>query len=175
VIRAPHGKKSRELRVVENRKGPLEILLVAFVSVSMVVFPIVGASGLLAFADYELHPIELWIGAVLLMVYFWLFHRSHADLGANWSVSLQLREDHKLVTGGVYSRIRHPMYTAFFLYGFAQLLLLPNWIAGPSFLVAWIFLYVLRIEKEERMMRERFGALYTEYMARTKRLVPFLY
>lgn len=175
IIRAPHGKKSRLIPVVENRKNGLEIFLVALVSLTMIFSPILGASGLLSFADYELHPVELWVGSAALMFYFWLFHRSHADLGANWSVSLQLRDRHQLVTSGVYSRIRHPMYTAFYVYGLAQLLLLPNWVAGPSFLVAWTLLYALRVGKEERMMRERFGALYDEYMARTKRLVPFLF
>ena len=175
IIRAPHGKKSRLVPVVENRKNALEVALVALVSLTMIFSPILGMSGWLSFADYELHPVELWVGALFLMFYFWLFHRSHADLGANWSVSLQLRDRHQLVTSGIYSRIRHPMYTAFFVYGIAQLLLLPNWIAGPSFLVAWTLLYALRVRKEERMMRERFGALYVEYMARTKRLVPFLF
>jgi protein-S-isoprenylcysteine O-methyltransferase Ste14 len=37
----------------------------------------------------------------------WLFWRSHADLGRNWSPSLELREGHELVTEGVYRYVRH--------------------------------------------------------------------
>ena len=37
-----------------------------------------------------------------------------------------------LVTNGIYRRIRHPMYSAFWLWAIAQALLLPNWIAGPA-------------------------------------------
>ncbi len=175
IIRAPYGRRSRLVPVVDSRKGPLEIFLVALVSLSMLLAPVLGASGLLSFADLRLFPSEVWVGTLLLMFYFWLFHRSHADLGSNWSISLELRDNHQLVTSGVYARIRHPMYTALFVYGIAQAILIPNWLAGPSFLVAFTLLYCFRIGKEEEMMRERFGALYREYMASTKRLVPFLF
>lgn len=56
-------------------------------------------------------------GVVCLAVGLWLFYRSHADLSTNWSVTLELRENHQLITHGVYRSIRHPMYSAFLLYG----------------------------------------------------------
>jgi protein-S-isoprenylcysteine O-methyltransferase Ste14 len=77
-----------------------------------------------------------------------------------------------VVTSGVYRRIRHPMYTAIALYSIAQALLLPNWIAGPSSLLAFIVLFVLRVNVEEQMMLEHFGDEYAAYMNRTKRLFP---
>ena len=107
-----------------------------------------------------------------MVVGLWLFHRSHADLGTNWSITLQVRENHSLITQGVYRRIRHPMYAALFLYSIGQLLALPNWIAGPSYLVTFGILYALRVRAEERMMLEEFGAEYAAYLRRTKRLVP---
>jgi protein-S-isoprenylcysteine O-methyltransferase Ste14 len=62
------------------------------------------------------------------------------------------------------------MYAALFLIG--QALVLPNWVVGPSYLVAFGILFALRIGAEERMMLETFGDEYTAYMARTKLLVP---
>jgi protein-S-isoprenylcysteine O-methyltransferase Ste14 len=47
-----------------------------------------------------------------LVIGLWLFYRSHADLGTNWSITLEIREQHRLITQGVYRRIRHPMYSA---------------------------------------------------------------
>ena len=107
-----------------------------------------------------------------LVTGLWLFHRSHADLGTNWSITLEVREHHRLVANGVYRRIRHPMYTSLFLYSIGQALALPNWIAGPSYLVAFGILFVFRLRAEERMMLRQFGAEYESYAARTKRLVP---
>ena len=74
-----------------------------------------------------------------------------------WSVTLELRENHRLITQGVYRYVRHPMYAALFLYSIGQALVLPNWLVGPSYLVAFGILFALRIGAEERMMLETFG------------------
>ena len=89
-----------------------------------------------------------------------------------WSVTLELRENHRLITQGVYRHVRHPMCAALFLYSIGQALALPNWVAGPSYLVAFGMLFALRLGAEERMMLETFGDEYAAYMAGTKRLVP---
>jgi protein-S-isoprenylcysteine O-methyltransferase Ste14 len=103
-----------------------------------------------------------------------LFYRSHADLGKNWSISLQIRNEHRLVTTGIYRFVRHPMYSSFFLLAVAQLMLLPNWFAGATGLIGVGMLYAFRIRQEERMMMERFGAEYRDYIAHTARLIPWL-
>jgi protein-S-isoprenylcysteine O-methyltransferase Ste14 len=79
------------------------------------------------------------------------------------------------VTTGVYGKIRHPMYSAIFLYVAAQAFLLPNWIAGPAGLIAFSIMYVLRLKLEEKMMLDSFGDEYLQYMKRTKRLIPGVY
>lgn len=113
-----------------------------------------------------------WIGALVMLLGLWLFWRSHADLGRNWSVTLELATDHQLITQGVYRRIRHPMYAAFMVMGVAQALLLENLIAGPAALVAVSLLVILRVPNEERMMRDAFGAAYDAYVRRTGALLP---
>ena len=50
--------------------------------------------------------------------------------------------------------------------------MIPNWVAGPSYLIAFGFLFILRVGPEERLMRDEFGEDYDAYMARTRRLVP---
>jgi protein-S-isoprenylcysteine O-methyltransferase Ste14 len=89
-------------------------------------------------------------------------------------VSLQLKDGHKLITTGVYEKIRHPMYTAFWLWALAQALLLPNWIAGFAGLVGFGALYLLRVGPEEQLMIDQFGDEYRDYMARTGRILPKL-
>jgi protein-S-isoprenylcysteine O-methyltransferase Ste14 len=173
VIRAPHGQRSRRLKVVRSRRGPLEIALLTVALLAFVIPLIwVVATPVFAFADYPLRPVPLFAGILLLVVGLWVFARAHADLGTNWSITLEVRENHQLVTQGIYGHVRHPMYLALLLYSLGQALVVPNWIAGPSYVVAMAVLFALRLGPEERLMLEEFGEDYKAYMGRTRRLVP---
>ncbi|HUR27231.1 MAG TPA: protein-S-isoprenylcysteine O-methyltransferase [Planctomycetota bacterium] len=172
AMRAPHAKRSKTVAVAVSHMGKLEILLLGLAGIGQLILPVLYAAGRLSFADDVLTPWAFAAGIVVSVVGLWLFHRSHADLGTNWSMTLQVREDHRLVTSGVYARIRHPMYAAIFCIALAQLLLLANWIAGPAMLVAFTLVFAARVHPEEQMMRERFGAEYETYARRTKRLIP---
>jgi protein-S-isoprenylcysteine O-methyltransferase Ste14 len=127
---------------------------------------------LLDFANYSLPAFVPWCGTAVMLLALWLFWRSHADLGQNWSVTLEVRKGHELVTHGVYRSIRHPMYASIFLWCIAQGLLLENWLAGWSSFVTFTLMYLLRTPREERMMCEYFGQKYRDYMNRTGRLFP---
>ena len=172
AIRAPHGQRSRRVKLAKSHKTPLETGLLVLAWVGFFVPLIWIASPALSFAEYPLRTGPLVAGAVCFVIGLWLLYRSHADLGTNWSITLEVREQHHLVTQGVYRRIRHPMYSALVLYSIGQVFVIPNWIAGPSNLIAFAVLLALRIRKEERMMVEHFGDQYAAYSARTKRLVP---
>ena len=126
----------------------------------------------LDFADYYLPAYTGWLGAPLFAFALWFLWRSHADLGKNFSPVSEIKEGQTLVTGGVYSKIRHPMYSAHFLWAIAQVLLLHNYIAGTSFLVTFFPFYFHRVGREEEMMAEEFGDEYREYMKSTGRIIP---
>jgi protein-S-isoprenylcysteine O-methyltransferase Ste14 len=172
AIRAPHGQRSRGIPVVKSRRGMLELVLLTIAWLAFFLPLIWVVTPVLASADYPLRPLPFFTGTLCLALGLWLFHRSHADLGTNWSITLEVREKHRLVTQGLYRRVRHPMYMALLLYSAGQALVLPNYVAGPSYGVAMALLVALRVGVEERMMLEEFGKDYSEYMARTKRLVP---
>jgi len=128
----------------------------------------------LGFADFALPTWIGWVGVVTFTFALWLLWRSHADLGRNWRVTTEITEGHKLVTSGVFRYIRHPMYSAHFLWGIAQALLIHNWIAGLASLVVMLPMYLLRVRREEQMMLEQFGGQYRLYMKRTGRIIPRL-
>ena len=175
VIRAPFAKQTAGNTIVETRAITIERVLLGLVAVGGTFLPILHlAIGFLSFANYSPPIWASILGVVVLVPGFWLFWRSHADLGRNWSVTTELREDHDLTTGGVYARVRHPMYTSIWILFAAQPLLVHNWIAGWSGLLAFALLYVVRVPYEEAMMRDRFGTLYEEYCSRTGRLFPKL-
>ena len=174
IIRQPFERRARKVATIRSSFGRREwgLLAVAFAGLWIVpgVYALTGFPRVL---DRPVVPSIAYLGVAVLCGALALFYRSHLDLGRNWSISLEIRSEHRLVRTGVYRLIRHPMYSSFFLLALAQLLLLPNWLAGASGLVGVGLLYAFRIQQEERMMLERFGADYRDYMASTKRLVPW--
>ena len=163
------------------KRNELTVRRVDALERALMVFTIAGSTlpvllylftPLLAFADYRLPTWAPWCGVPVMMAALWLFWRSHADLGLNWSVTLEIRKEHQLITGGIYRSIRHPMYAAIWLFSLAQALLLANWLAGWAALVVFAPMYFLRTPREERMMCEVFGQEYRDYMTRTGRLWP---
>ena len=87
---------------------------------------------------------------------------------------MEIRQDHKLVTNGIYQRIRHPMYLSLWLLVIAQAMILPNYAAGFTGLLSFAILYFQRVGREERMMLKEFGADYERYVQMTGRLIPKL-
>jgi protein-S-isoprenylcysteine O-methyltransferase Ste14 len=176
VIRWPHQRRSWKTAVARDQRKTREKLLLLSNFLGLGVIPFVYAfSGFPRFADYTFHPWMGWVGAAIMAASLLLFYQVHKELGRNWSDSLQVRETHSLVTHGLYRYVRHPMYSAFFMWGLAQLFLLPNWIAGPAGLIGFAILFGFRVNHEERMMVEAFGDQYRDYMRRTARIVPWLY
>lgn len=125
--------------------------------------------------DYNQNIILTIIGAVLLLISLRLFRLTHKALGKMWSHSLDLREDHKLVTSGIYEKVRHPMYTAFWVWAIGAAFLLPNWVAGFSGLIGFGILFFLRVGQEEEMMKAEFGEEYEAYIKRTDKVFPKIY
>jgi protein-S-isoprenylcysteine O-methyltransferase Ste14 len=172
VIRAPHGRRSRGIKVARSCKGPREVVLLTLAWMGFLLPLIWVVSPVFSFAEYSLRSWPFGAGVLFVVAGLWWFHRSHSDLGTYWSVTLELRENHRLITEGIYRNVRHPMYVALFLYSIGQALVVPNWVVGPSYFVTFGILFALRIGAEERMMLETFGDEYAAYMARTKLLVP---
>ena len=172
AIRAPHGRRSRSVNVARSHKTAMETFLLTLAWIGFFVPLIWVVSPVFSFAEYPLRSGPLVAGVMCLAIALWLFFRSHADLGTNWSVTLELRHEHRLITQGVYRAIRHPMYSALALYSVGQALVIPNWVAGFTYAIAMAILIALRVGAEEKMMAEQFGDQYVAYSARTKRFVP---
>lgn len=170
IIRYPYRGRTKA-----NDVDQQERILLLILTIGGLILPLIYIfTNWLAFADYNTSLWLVAIGVVLMLLGLWLFWRSHADLGHNWSPSLTIHEEHTLVTEGVYQRIRHPMYSSSWLMMTAQALLLSNWLAGLGGLVTFALMYFLRVSKEEEMMLKEFGEQYQEYMSKTGRVFPKL-
>jgi protein-S-isoprenylcysteine O-methyltransferase Ste14 len=176
VIRWPHAHRARKTKVVDKPHTLREAILlsISFSGLGIIPFSYV-LTGAPRLANYPFQPALAVLGTIVFAGALYLFYRTHHDLGRAWSVTLEIREKHALVTRGIYSRVRHPMYTAFWLWAVAQALLLPNWIAGLSGIVGFGTLFFFRVGREEAMMLATFGDEYRAYMARTHRIIPGVY
>jgi protein-S-isoprenylcysteine O-methyltransferase Ste14 len=175
VIRLPFERKAKKVVVSKSLFDRRESGLLVLAVLGLFVVPLIYVlTGFPAFFDRPFRPSIAWLGIAAMAAALWLFRRSHADLGRNWSISLQVRQQHALIKTGIYRLIRHPMYSSFFLLGIAQMLLLPNWFAGVSGIAGAGLLFAFRVRREEQMMLESFGDDYRAYMAQTKRIIPWV-
>lgn len=113
-----------------------------------------------------------WVGLVASLVVsgflIWVF----ATIGMAGAKVIVTFADMTLVTHGPYSRIRHPMYVGFGLLGITWLLFTDNWTVGAVLVGFVLFIGVVRVPHEERVLIDHFGDDYREYMARTGRFFP---
>lgn len=96
-------------------------------------------------------------------------------LGRFFTVDVQIARDHELVASGPFRLVRHPSYTGVLLgfVGFA--FSLANWIALLVIVVPIFLALRRRMEVEEAALSGALGEKYTNYMRRTKRLMPGVY
>jgi len=175
AIRAPISSKQRKEPKSNRRITTQENVLLGLLFLAMLFIPIAYvATSWLDFADYTLPVWASWLGVVILAGALLVFWRAHADLGLNWSPSLEIREKHELITRGIYGVIRHPMYASQWLWVIAQPLLLQNWVAGWLNLLVFILFYLLRVKAEEQLMLEQFGEQYRSYMQKVGAVFPKL-
>lgn len=175
LIRFPYERKVRKNAIKTNQRDRTELLLLGISLTGLGIVPIVYVFTDFTFGARPFIPALAWLGVATGLLSLWLFWRTHKDLGRNWSVSLEVRDKHELITGGVYRYVRHPMYSAFFLWAIAQFLLLPNWVAGLSGIVGFGTLYLFRVGREEKLMLDAFGDEYRAYMERTARVLPWVH
>lgn len=175
IVRAPYRKMTKDAAKIEQRLSTSERVLPGLLTLGMGLLPLIySLTDWLSFADYRL-PVWLgWFGVFVLFCSLYVYTRSHIDLKAGWSPTLEIYQNHVLITDGIYRYIRHPMYASEWLWAVAQILLLQNWLAGPAGLLCFIPFYFLRVPAEEKMMLEAFGDRYRDYMQTTGRVFPRL-
>ena len=104
-----------------------------------------------------------WIGAAISVPAFFLWILARYQLGASFAVRAEAK---KLVTHGLYSKIRNPIY----LFGGLALLgefVALGWYIWAAVFVLFNFTQYLRVKREEQGLAEAFGDEYRAYKART--------
>lgn len=120
-------------------------------------FSIVNAVGLILFL----------IGVAIRLV-------GKRTLGKYYSYGLRTLPNQVLIKHGIYRHVRHPITLAAIVYDIGIPLFFSS-LYGFFIMLGLIPLMLYRIKIEERMLLEKFGDEYREYMKKTKKLVPFIY
>ncbi|MHB0956840.1 MAG: isoprenylcysteine carboxylmethyltransferase family protein [Pirellulaceae bacterium] len=113
-----------------------------------------------------------WSGVVTGALCWLLLYWTLSSLGKNLTDTVVTRAQATMVTHGPYHWVRHPFYVTAALLMASVTVLTANWLIGLTSLVVLSFLAV-RTPKEEQMLVERFGQQYRDYMARTRRFIPW--
>ncbi len=96
-------------------------------------------------------------------------------LGRFFTMDVTIEKDHELVERGPFHMVRHPSYTGVLLAFAGLALTLGNWAVLLVILVPIGAAFIHRMNVEENALSSALGPQYTDYMRRTKRLVPFIY
>jgi protein-S-isoprenylcysteine O-methyltransferase Ste14 len=127
------------------------------------VVPVVAiAALLLTQTPSRWHPVRI-VGLLLLIPSVILLTLARIQLGNAFSVTPQATS---LVTQGLYSRIRNPIYV-FATFALAGLILYLNRPYFLLLLIPIIFLQIFRARRESQVLEERFGYAYRQYRAHT--------
>ena len=109
------------------------------------------------------HTSAWWFGVVTAIVTFPLWILARVQLGSAFSFKPEARH---LVTTGLYSKLRHPVYVFGTIAGLASLLALQIW-PILALGVALLGITLFRVRREEKLLEKVFGREYVEYRQRT--------
>jgi len=130
--------------------------------------------GWLLRVEYGINGILVAAGATLILLSAWMLAilRRHLTLATQMGMpELSSQGAQRLLTGGIYARLRHPRYVQMeiALLGWA---LIANYLAAYLLLLGSIPLVYLIVLLEERELRDRFGDAYEQYSRRVPRFFP---
>jgi protein-S-isoprenylcysteine O-methyltransferase Ste14 len=95
---------------------------------------------------------------------------SLVSFGRSFRIGIDVDQPGRLVTTGIFSVSRNPIYVGFFVFLVGQFLVFPNWVP-LIYLVAASALFHRQVLREEGFMRQHYGQEYVEYCSHVRRYV----
>jgi protein-S-isoprenylcysteine O-methyltransferase Ste14 len=112
------------------------------------------------------------IGAAVMIAGLGLRLWAMLVLGRFFTVTVTIQEDHRVVDSGPYRVVRHPSYTGLLVLFVGFGIALDNWLSLLALFALPLAGILLRIRAEEAALSIALGERYTDYAARTDRLIP---
>jgi protein-S-isoprenylcysteine O-methyltransferase len=168
------GEEARSLQASALDRGSTKLVGAAFLlgALALAAAPALNAFGIGA-ASQEL--VLGWIGIAVMVAGLALRLWSQAVLGRYYTTTLRHGDDQPVLASGPYRLLRHPGYGGMLLAWVGAGLATANWAVALAVALLMVAAYAYRIGAEEAMLVGAFGDRYKEYMARTWRLIPFVY
>ena len=119
-------------------------------------------------------PVLRIVGLAFFIIGLTIMIVGQATLLRNYSGTVIIREDHQLITRGIYRFTRNPIYLGLIM----VVIGIP--VFGASlygFLISLVLIPIIlnRIRLEEELLTEEFQDVYLKYKETTKRVIPFIY
>jgi len=120
-----------------------------------------------------LEYLHVLAGLVIILMGYGVAYAANRAIGKNWSPIIDKTKEQNLVTTGMYSIIRHPLYlSSLLILAGSNIYFKSSW-AWVGTLLALIVI-LIRLPIEERRLVERFGQEYIAYQNRTRAILPWI-
>ncbi|MHA2175880.1 MAG: methyltransferase family protein [Candidatus Hodarchaeales archaeon] len=116
-----------------------------------------------------------WIGLFVYLLAAIVVVMARVNLGKQGTGILVVREDHELITTGLYKLLRHPMYSGTLLGVIGFAFVTQSIFVSLITFVLYFWIFKERLKYEEKLLEETFGEKYQKYKESSYRLIPFLY
>jgi len=93
------------------------------------------------------------------------------ELGEYWSDKVALKVGHRLIRNGPYARLRHPIYSGVLVAIAGTTLAIGEW-RGVVALAVMSVNYLVKAQREDRILASRFGEEFTAYKRQAGFLAP---
>ena len=169
LISAIKTKATREKESFVSRFAILFIEVVGYV----LIFRESAGIGFLGNRVVPRNMVGPVVGSVLTWMGIGLAIWARYHLAEYWSARVTIKEDHKLIRTGPYSRLRHPIYTGLILATIGSAMVIDRWrcVLGICLVAAG---YCFKAKKEESMLTQQFGEAFREHQKHTGFLLPRL-
>ena len=130
-----------------------------------------GALALPEFARADGYGVLRWLAAGIGFASLVATIRCWRQMGHDWTMAVTRDQASKLITDGMFGRVRHPIYALSMLLMTCTVVIVPVW---PIALIAVVHfaLMITKARNEERFLLGVHGARYADYCAATGRFLP---
>jgi protein-S-isoprenylcysteine O-methyltransferase Ste14 len=160
------------LGFASGKSADRKTLPLIFLAVALIILAVMAE---LFIRQPKLDLVAFLSGTFIFIVGFAVRTAGYINLGKQFTLEVKRVPGHRLVTTGIHSYIRHPMYTGLLMLIVGICMALQSIAGIVATLVLLVPVGIYRIHIEEAFLLKEFGKEYKSYMKKTKRLVPFVW